>query len=275
MTEYERGAFEPAERVRVFDGSEDDEDMEGSRLPVLIVIALVVLVSFAGVVWLAYEKGVASGRSEPRIASLDSNGQPAAQYKGLKIYEQPAPNDADVVTAASAAPKDNDTNAQAVPAAPEPGLRPPVTDTSAAKPTASPVHTDTSAAKPVAAPIHTNTVKPVIVASVPKKSVTAVPPPSPPAPTQAEPSTAPTTKSAYFLQIGSYKSAQEAADAWSAARAAHASVLEGLSPDVKQVDLGDKGTWFRLRLAPFADKTAANALCDKLKAEGGTCILAR
>src|SRR5215469_5734804 len=109
MTEYDRGVFEPAERVRVFDGSEDDEDPEGSRLPVLIVIALVVLISFAGVVWLAYEKGVASGRSEPRIASsVDTNGEPVTQFKGLKIYEQPAPNDADVVTAAPASPKSSD-----------------------------------------------------------------------------------------------------------------------------------------------------------------------
>ena len=263
MTEYERGAFEPAERVRVFDGSEDDEDTEGSRLPVLIVIALVVLVSFAGVVWLAYEKGVASGRSEPRIASLDSNGQPAAQYKGLKIYEQPAPNDADVITGVPAPPKPGEASSGTAQSVPEPGLRAPITDASAAKPVPPTPHTDAA--------------KPVTVAAVPKKVVTTPPRPTQVA-TQEQPNTpnaTPATKSAYFLQIGSYKSAQEAADAWSAAKAAHASVLEGLSPDVKQVDLGDKGTWFRLRLAPFADKTAANALCDKLKAEGGTCILAR
>jgi cell division septation protein DedD len=257
MTEYERGAFEPAERVRVFDGSEDDEDTEGSRLPVLIVIALVVLVSFAGVVWLAYEKGVASGRNEPRIASLDSNGQPAAQYKGLKIYEQPAPNDADVMTAAPPSPKASDTSPQASLSAPEPGLRAPITDSGAAKPVPPPAHTDTA--------------KPATVAPVPKKIVATTPPPPPPATPQQEPNTpsiAPATKSAYFLQIGSYKSAQEAADAWSAAKAAHASVLEGLSPDVKQVDLGEKGSWFRLRVAPFTDKTAANGLCDKLKVDG-------
>src|SRR5689334_21368256 len=108
MAEYDRGVYEPSERVRVCDGSEDDEDTEGSRLPVLIVIALVVLASFAGVVWLAYEKGVASGRNEPRVVMLDSgknadgSADTTTQYKGLKIYEQPAPNDADVVTAGPA-----------------------------------------------------------------------------------------------------------------------------------------------------------------------------
>jgi cell division protein FtsN len=263
MAEYERGVYEPAERIRVFDGSEDDDDEEASRLPVLIVIALVVLVSFAGVVWLAYEKGVASGRNEPRIAAIDASGQPAAQYKGLKIYEQPAPNDADAVTAvAPAPPKANDASPQqAAVSAPAPDLRAPIADT--------------NTPKPAAAQSRPNTTKSVAVAALPKKAVAAATPTQSPVAPQDEADTAPATKSAYLLQIGSYKSEQEAANAWSAAKAAHASVLEGLSPDVKKVDLGDKGTWFRLRIAPFADKTAANALCDRLKAEGGTCILAR
>src|SRR5579871_2144501 len=162
MGEYNRGVYEPAERVRVFDGSEDDEDLEGSRLPVLIVIALVVLVCFAGVVWLAYEKGVANGRNEPRIASTDS-GEPTAQYKGLKIYEQPAPNDADVVTAAPAPPKAIANEApQANPATPEQGSGSPMSEASTAKPAPEQSH---------AAPKQTPA-----VAAVPKNVVaTAVP----------------------------------------------------------------------------------------------------
>ena len=34
MVNYERGVYEPSDEVRVFDGSEEDEeDVEGSRLP--------------------------------------------------------------------------------------------------------------------------------------------------------------------------------------------------------------------------------------------------
>ena len=44
----DRGVYEPGEDVRVFDGSEDEEDAEGSRLPLLIVLALLVLVDYAG-----------------------------------------------------------------------------------------------------------------------------------------------------------------------------------------------------------------------------------
>ncbi len=67
MAHYERGVYEPSDDVRVFDGSEDEEDVEGSRLPLLIVLALLVLAMFAGVVWLAYTQGVARGRSETPV----------------------------------------------------------------------------------------------------------------------------------------------------------------------------------------------------------------
>ena len=45
--QHERGLYEPGEDVRVFDGSEEEEDVEGSRLPLLIVLALLVLAMFA------------------------------------------------------------------------------------------------------------------------------------------------------------------------------------------------------------------------------------
>ena len=67
MPQYERGLYEPGDDVRVFDGSEEDEDVEGSRLPLLIVLALLVLAMFAGVVWLAYSEGVARGRTETPV----------------------------------------------------------------------------------------------------------------------------------------------------------------------------------------------------------------
>ena len=57
LANFERGVYEPSndarDGMRVFDGSEEEEDVEGSRLPLLIVLALLVLAMFAGVVWLA------------------------------------------------------------------------------------------------------------------------------------------------------------------------------------------------------------------------------
>src|ERR1700749_3210467 len=102
MSNYDRGIYEPSDEVRVFDGSEEEDDVEGSRLPLLIVLALLVLAMFAGVVWLAYTQGVARGRGETPVltaAAGPERGPPPASaggmvpYQGLKIYEQPAPSD--------------------------------------------------------------------------------------------------------------------------------------------------------------------------------------
>jgi cell division septation protein DedD len=80
---------------------------------------------------------------------------------------------------------------------------------------------------------------------------------------------------AYVLQIGAYKSEAEADAAWKTYSAKHGGTLGGYTKDVKQVDLGAKGTWYRLRVGSFADKNAAAALCAKLTAEGGACFPAK
>src|ERR1700722_6015767 len=111
MAHFDRGVYEPGEDIRVFDGSEDEDDAEGSRLPLLIVLALLVLAMFGGLVWLAYTQGVARGRTETPVLAAQNGparvapaNQGGAQepYKGFKIYEQPAPPDDDVDTTTAA-----------------------------------------------------------------------------------------------------------------------------------------------------------------------------
>ena len=45
-------------------------------------------------------------------------------------------------------------------------------------------------------------------------------------------------------------------------------LLASYRPIVQKADLGAKGTWYRLRIGPIADKTAANKLCGQLKSQG-------
>jgi cell division protein FtsN len=77
---------------------------------------------------------------------------------------------------------------------------------------------------------------------------------------------------AFVLQIGAYKSQSEADAAWKTYQSKHAALLAGFAQDVQKADLGDKGVWYRLRVGSFADKAAAAALCDRLKADGGACF---
>jgi hypothetical protein len=279
MANYERGSDD----VRVFDGGEDEEDVEGSRLPLLIVIALLVLAAFGAVVWLAYQRGVQQGHAEvPRViaaepgpakvAPTNAGGTPTP-YTGLKIYQQPAPSDEEA-NADTVPPPPSDTPAKPAPVAatPAPTTPPVVKPTPApivAKPTPAPAMT---AAKPPVVtppPVTTKPVPAQIVAPPPVVKPTPTPV-SPPVDTPvATPS--PHAAGGSLLQIGAYKSQADANAAWAAYKAKHASLVSGLSPDIKQVDLGAKGTWYRLRIVA-GGKGEASSLCDKLKADGGACI---
>jgi len=260
MANFQRGVYEPPDDLHVFDGSEDEEDSEGSRLPLLIVIALFVLASFAGVVWLAYERGVVSGRTEPRtiaaqsgpakLAANDTEAQ--GPYKGLKIYEQPAGNESyDGTTVEDSTHADTSPASRVAPApAPLPRKAPEAAQVGQVQAVA----TNDSEGKEKVVPSST-------------KLAAAAPPAS-------EPETSSVTNE-YVLQIGSYKTRDEANESWNAFREKHADAIEGLSIDIKGADLGDKGTWYRLRLGPFTDKKTASAACEKIKSAGGNCFLSR
>lgn len=276
--QVEPGLYEPSDDVRVFDGAEDDYDDEGSRLPLLIVIALLVLAAFAGVVWLAYTQGVQRGRQDvPRVIAADVGpvktapaqaGGAANPYKGLKIYNNKAPTDAhakneplpSIITQpgeplfSAFGAKNHPTaakTAEAPQAAPAPVQAAPVQQTPVVAPKPAPVP------PPVARP-------PVKVA--------VAPPPQPVPPPVASASVA---SGSYVAQIGAFKSQEEANTGWAAFKRAHGSVLGGMSPSIVAVDLGEKGTWYRVRTGAFPDRAAASDFCARLKAEGASCLPAK
>jgi cell division protein FtsN len=318
MAKFERGVYEPSDEVRVFDGSEDDDDVEGSRLPLLIVLALLVLAMFGGVVWLAYTQGVARGRGETPVLTAAAGpekiapSQPGGSnvpYQGFKIYEQPAPSDdsadaappppakpeatkIDTAQAAAAPPLKQqtapvETRPAPVVAAPPPAkVEPQKIVAAPAKPTPAPAKTAAAAPPPksVAALIqqaNTTPPPPAKVAAAPVSAGPATGAPrqlgapvaaaTKPAPVAAKPAAG----GAYVLQIGAYKSQADADAAWKAYKAKHAALLSGYAPDVQQAQLGEKGTWYRLRIAGFSDKDGASATCDRLKADGGNCFLGK
>ncbi|HVZ90414.1 MAG TPA: SPOR domain-containing protein [Rhizomicrobium sp.] len=266
MANFGRGAYEPpSDEIHIFDGSEDDMDVEGSRLPLLIVIALFVLAAFGGVVWLAYTQGVARGRSDvPRVIAAEpgpakvavNDQQSATPYKGLKIYQQPAPSDEEAdQQAAPREPAKSQSAEQEQVATPETApITPPKSE--------APQQQVAEAAPPPAAP---------------PKTVAEQEASAPPAKLAAKPAApqASIGAGAYVLQIGAYKTEAEASAAWQRYQAKHAATLTGYSQDVKMVDLGAKGVWYRLRVGSFPDKQSAMALCNKLEAEGGACFPAK
>lgn len=319
MAHFDRGVYEPSDDMRVFDGAEDDEDVEGSRLPLLIVLALLVLAMFAGVVWLAYTQGVARGRTETPVLTAENGparvapsnaGGVAEPYKGFKIYEQPAPpdDDVDAATTPSAPAKPAPAPVVAAPAPPKPVVAaapppaaapkaavatpsasaPPAPKANIAAATPAPQAAKPAPAKPAPAPVIAKAALPppaqAKAPSLPVGAASSAPrslalnnqpaAAAPPAPAAATPAPAAASGS-YVLQIGAYKSQAEADNAWTAYKAKHAALLSAASNNVQQADLGDKGTWYRLRIVGFPSKDVAAAMCDRLKADGGSCFLGK
>ncbi len=90
--------------------------------------------------------------------------------------------------------------------------------------------------------------------AAPRALASSAPPAAKPAPAAAPVASAPAASGSTVLQIGAYKSRADADTAWNIYKTKHASLLSGYSPDVQQADLGEKGTWYRLRIAGFPDR---------------------
>lgn len=260
----ERGVYEPrVNDVSAFDADSDmDDGEEGSRLPLLIVIALLVLAAFTGVVWLAYSQGVESGRTEaPRITAAQNALAKADQQTsltGLQIYEHPPRK-----SAGSSAPALRPSAAAAEP--PPAAANPPMP---AAAPVTKPVVQQATSIPPPAA---RKTISQPPPAAPHLAAITPTPSATGPAADTAEPAA---QISGVLLQIGSYKSEAEARRSWIAFTRRHPAAAN-YQYDVKEADLGAKGVWYRLRMGSFADKESADTFCEKLRQEGTGCLIAR
>lgn len=109
---------------------------------------------------------------------------------------------------------------------------------------------------------------------------TPAPPKSVPAPVQpaAVQPAAPKAASAgggYRLQLGAVPSEALAQSEWNRIKAAHGDLLNGLNAAFPHVDLGAKGTFYRVQAGPLPDMGRAQELCNALKQRGVGCILVK
>jgi hypothetical protein len=91
--------------------------------------------------------------------------------------------------------------------------------------------------------------------------------------TSAAPS--PSSGGGYAVQLTSQRSQEEAQAAFRSLQAKFPNQLAGHQPIIRRADLGDKGTFYRALVGPFASAEQAAAMCSNLKSAGGTCIVQR
>lgn len=74
------------------------------------------------------------------------------------------------------------------------------------------------------------------------------------------------------VHLASYRSRQQADRGWQQIKRAHGEILGNLEPEVSEVNLGKgKGTYFRLKAGPIANKKTAADICGKLKQRRQYC----
>jgi len=118
--------------------------------------------------------------------------------------------------------------------------------------------------KPVAAPV------PVVPeekkAEAPKAAEKLVEKPA------EKPATKPVAAGAFKVQLGAYRSDEEATKEWAKISKKYPET-SGYTMIVAKADLGTKGVFYRLRLTGFETASEAKALCTVLSAKGQACML--
>lgn len=80
---------------------------------------------------------------------------------------------------------------------------------------------------------------------------------------------------AYMVQLASVPSAADAEREWTRLQQAHAAQLGAAEAEIDAVELSGRGTFYRVRTGPFADRETARQLCSELDAAGQDCLVVR
>jgi hypothetical protein len=280
MSDPERGAYTPPTDTPLsFDARQPVRG--ASARPYALIIAILVLITMAGVVVIFYRSGARQAGQPPQIvgapvASIKSpppsEGQPQDPGAGLQIYRSESGQPAQSAPAAptfAPPPEQPQPRTQLPPVVLAPAPTAPI-PAPAPLPAAPPAPKPAPlAAAPPAAKAPPPAPKPVAVASKP-----APPKPAPPKTIDAALAAAPKTTAtgAAVVQIGAFSSKALADKGWTDAAAIAPGAAAGKGKDVQKIDK-DGSTLYRTAVTGFAGKAQATAFCDKLKAAGKSCFV--
>lgn len=114
------------------------------------------------------------------------------------------------------------------------------------------------------------------------KATPVVPPASPPPARSVAPQTpaassrpAKTATGNYQVQLLAGRNEDDVRNAWTKLKAQNGDLLGALSPVLAPTQLGDRGTYYRLRAGPLESETKARSVCKRLSSRGASCIVIR
>ncbi len=272
----------PDERPR----DEDQPDRPSRLLPVSI--GLVVLAALGGVIWYAYSWfGGDDGGDVPVIRAEAGSGKSRPESPGgLEVPHQdklvlnaPTPDLESPQVERLLPPQE--VPKPPAPVAPEQLATPPAASTPPA-----PAEPSASAPAIIEAPPKT---KPRIIGTrplLPTANQGGTTPAeaggelgNPPPPVAATPPTQTAARSPsdgpFVVQLASLRAADRATAAWERLQKVFPSLLGDRTLFVEEVDLGSRGSFYRVQVASFQDRAEAAALCAELKARKQDCLVVK
>jgi tetratricopeptide (TPR) repeat protein len=87
------------------------------------------------------------------------------------------------------------------------------------------------------------------------------------------PAAAPQFTGKFRIQVAAVRSKEEATELANRLQQNHGSSLHGRTPSVDTAVLGTMGTFYRVRVGPYADASEPRKLCPALKADGFDCLI--
>jgi hypothetical protein len=86
---------------------------------------------------------------------------------------------------------------------------------------------------------------------------------------------APTGGGGYLVQVSSQRNEADAQASFRSLQGKYPSVLGSRTALIKRAELGEKGTYYRAMVGPFASTDEASQFCGTLKSAGGNCVIQR
>lgn len=230
------------------------EEEDGGGRARLVAGAFVGLALLGGVIVALSLNDGGSGVAPvaPDITALpDAPPAPAAPAQVAQAPETPAAPETDEIEATV-------PGAAESPAEEAPELR-------ASAEAAAPAAPDESAPTSITPPaLQSKAEAPAAAEPAPEKTVAAEP---------AAPAPAAASGGAYVVQLMALREEGAAKTAWATLQKKHPTILGGHALDIEKANLGDKGTYYRVRAAGFETKADAQSACSSLKSAGQDCLV--
>lgn len=269
------------EEYEEYDEYEDEEDGEDRGLSGLVVLLMgvVMLGAFASIVWIAYQQGIKTGVANGNVPTVVADPEPLKIENTIAdatkveeerpVYDQFDKTGDDKVEVLAEGPEEPVTRTSDDPIAAIVGAdKPEVVDDAVADRIASLAAADAAREEAAIAP-KPSTVAPKPVETAPKPAATA-----PSTASTSTPAVTPTvTGGTHVVQVGAFRSNEEAMGMWKRMQGKLGDYLSGKSPDIEVADLGDKGVYHRLRVGPFSSSDDAKTYCEGLKSRGQDCLV--